>query len=255
MMINPKILLIDVGNTRIKWYLHSAATPVLATSTPSALPHHNLLPEHLAAQWQALPRPDEVRISHVAQAVLYEQLIGLIQQLWGNITIVRVQPSARNAQLSLNYDETQMGSDRYAQLLGARWLHPNADLVVIGAGTAITVDAITATGQHIGGIIVPSTRLMRTALHEYTAQLPLTGGEMSVHEAPHNTRDALHTGALLASIGAVECFMRMYCAQMDARIILCGGDAPELMRHLQTIGSWQHLSHAPAVGLLGLLHH
>ncbi|MBS1173879.1 MAG: coaX [Burkholderiaceae bacterium] len=252
-MNTPQTLLIDVGNTRIKWYLHSANTPVLATTSGHALPHTNQLPHELTTQWHTLPTPDEVRISHVAQTVLYEQLIGLVQQLWGTVRIVRMTPRATHQWLQLNYDQSQMGSDRYAQLLGARALNANDNLVVIGAGTAITVDAIQANGQHIGGIILPSARLMRTSLHQYTAQLPLTGGAFSINDAPHNTRDALHTGAILASVGAIEFFVRTYFAQMDAQVLLCGGDAPELIQHLQAVSTLQNITHAPALGLLGLL--
>ena len=253
-MKSSQILLIDVGNTRIKWYLHNANAPVRATTNAHAVPHTNQLPQELTAQWQAIPTPDEVRISHVAQTVLYEQLIDLVQQLWGTVHIVRITPRATHRWLQLNYDETQMGSDRYAQLLGARALNHSDNLVVIGAGTAITVDAIQANGQHIGGIILPSTRLMRTALHQYTAQLPLAGGALSPNDAPHNTLDALHTGALLASIGAIECFVDTYFAQANAQVLLCGGDAPELMNHLQSLSQLQRISHAPALGLLGLLY-
>jgi type III pantothenate kinase len=253
-MKSSQTLLIDVGNTRIKWHLHNANTPVLATTSAQAVPHTNQLPHELTAQWRTLPTPDEVRISHVAQTVLYEQLIGLVQQLWGTVHIVRMTPRATHRWLQLNYDEAQMGSDRYAQLLGARTLNHSDNLVVIGAGTAITVDAIQANGQHIGGIILPSTRLMRTALHQYTAQLPLTGGAFSPNDAPHNTLDALHTGAILASVGAIECFVDTYFAQTNAQILLCGGDAPELMSQLQSLGKLQRISHAPALGLLGLLY-
>jgi type III pantothenate kinase len=218
------------------------------------LPHtDNQLPQGLISDWQNLPAPDEVRISHVAHSVLYEQLIELIHRLWGDLPLVRMKPRAMHPLLQLNYDETQMGSDRYAQLLGARALNQKDSLVVIGAGTAITVDAIADNGLHIGGIILPSTRLMRTALHQYTAQLPLAGGAFSHKEAPHNTRDALHTGAVLASVGAIESFVRIYFTRHHPNIILCGGDAPELIQHIQVTTTLQNITHAPALGLLGLL--
>lgn len=253
-MKNHQTLLIDVGNTRIKWHVDSTSTPVLPTTHPHALPHDNQLPSQLATQWQTMSTPDEIRISHVAKIELYEQIIGLIQQLWGGVRIVRMTPQSTHALLQLNYDASQMGSDRYAQLLGARALNPTDDLVVIGAGTAITVDAIDKNGQHIGGIILPSTRLMRAALHQYTAQLPLTGGVFSTDHAPHNTRDALHTGATLASVGAIEGFVQTYFVREDTHVLLCGGDAPELSEHLQRIGKQSNITLVPALGLLGLLH-
>ena len=254
-MKNHQTLLIDVGNTRIKWYLHSANTPVLPTTSAHALPHDNQLPNSLVTQWRAIPTPDEIRISHVAKIELYEQIIELIQQLWGGVHIMRMSPQSTHALLQLNYDASQMGSDRYAQLLGARALNQTHNLIVIGAGTAITVDAIDKRGQHIGGIILPSTRLMRAALHQYTAQLPLTGGAFSTNHAPHNTRDALHTGVALASVGAINGFIQTYFVREgDTRILLCGGDAPELSEYLHHFSQQANITIVPALGLLGLLH-
>ena len=86
-------------------------------------------------------------------------------------------------------------------LIGARRLSSDA-CVVVNAGTAMTVDALTAKGEFIGGIIVPGFDLMHEALAANTARLSSQRGDFSAF--PRNTRDAITSGAIQASCGAVE---------------------------------------------------
>ena len=257
-----QILLIDIGNTRIKWYLTNPTQPVKLDTQPQALSHvqanhANEFPANLREQWQAMPTPDAVRISCVAQTILYQRTLDLIHQLWGNVAVLTAQTQSIHPLLTLNYDPAQMGSDRYMQLLGARSADPRINCVVVGVGTAITVDAVLANGMHIGGAILPSVRLMRSALHDHTAKLPLGGGAFSTEFAPSNTQDALDTGSVLASVGAVDAFIRLYCIQVPERIWVCGGDALQWMAHWQAIQSSSDaksiIKYAPALGLMGLL--
>ncbi len=253
--MNEDTLLIDIGNTRIKWLWHSVDSPVSALSQAYASAHNaQQLPEDIRAQWSLLPTPRSVRITNVAHTNLLNACLELMHQLWGDVAIKTAHTQSTHPLLTLNYDAAQMGSDRYVQLLGARSLGLGAGLVVIGAGTAITVDAVTEQGQHLGGIILPSIRLMRSALHQYTAKLPLSGGNLSSHHAPNNTNDALHTGAVLACTGAIEQFIQRYCEAINPQVLLCGGDAPELIGYLQQNTKPLPMQYAPALGLLGLLY-
>jgi type III pantothenate kinase len=103
-----------------------------------------------------------------------------------------------------------LGTDRWAALIGA--FNANAaiavprsvpqPLLVVMAGTALTVDALTADGVFLGGIIVPGHSLMRAALHHGTAQLPATLGEYQTF--PRNTVNAIAAGAIDACAGAVQ---------------------------------------------------
>lgn len=263
-MTEPTLLLIDVGNSRIKYWLHHATRhPLTGDSEIPAIAHDGtFVPDALRALWldaaDAYAPPDEIRISHVAHADLYEQLRGLCAQLWPHAPIRRIRARAHHPHLQLGYDDQQMGSDRYAQILGAQRLCPNDAHIVISAGTALTIDGVQAGGKHIGGVICAGLQLMRTALHQYTAQLPLDGGEIHAQHAPHNTRDALASGVMLSSIGAITQFIQRYCSD-DPRarphLLFCGGDALRLLAHCQQMAELTDLPmrHAPALCLLGLL--
>ena len=265
-MSTPTLLLIDVGNSRIKyWFHHADDHPRAPDSELSALAHSGNLPaDELRTLWEhdalRYGTPAEIRISHVAAQDFYEHIVALCAQMWPDAPLRRIRPRAQHPHLNLGYDATQMGSDRYAQILGAQRICHTHDHLIISAGTALTVDGVKAGGTHIGGIISAGLRLMRTALHRYTAQLPLDGGEMSLHQAPNNTRDALASGVMLSASGAVTQFIAQYelngaSSANTPHLLFCGGDALELMHHCQQTSELAALPmhHAPALCLLGLL--
>ncbi len=104
----------------------------------------------------------------------------------------------------------RLGADRWAALIGARALHPHA-CVVVTAGTATTVDLLSAAGDFLGGLILPGVELMQQALARGTAQLPLADGRFALQ--PRRTVDAIRSGCLQAQAGAVE---RMFRQIADA---------------------------------------
>src|SRR5207248_1015330 len=95
----------------------------------------------------------------------------------------------------------QLGVDRWCALIGARHLQ-HGDCVVVGASTATTVDLLSAAGEFLGRLIVPGYALMKRALAENTAALPLAAGRYV--DEPLNTADAIESGALHAQAGGVE---------------------------------------------------
>jgi len=149
-MTAPTLLLIDVGNSRIKyWFYHATRHPLAPDTVAAAIAHDGIqsldeLRTQLHQQWlneaQHYGEPLEIRISHVASAALYEHISALCAQLWPNAAIRRIRTRATHSLLQLGYDETQMGSDRYAQILGAQSIGATHPHLVISAGTALTVD-------------------------------------------------------------------------------------------------------------------
>jgi type III pantothenate kinase len=75
-------------------------------------------------------------------------------------------------------------------------------LVVVMVGTAVTVEAISADGKFLGGLILPGHGIMLKALESGTAGLHVPTGE--VRAFPTNTSDALTSGGTYAIAGAVE---------------------------------------------------
>lgn len=259
-MSTPTLLLIDVGNTRIKYWYQHTKNPLLPDSDAPAVLHNDDLPAAaLRNQWHALTLmhggPDEIHISHVASGALYAQLDQLCVALWPNVPIRRIHAQKQHPQLVTDYDANQLGSDRYAQVLGAQSICHEQDHIIIGAGTAMTIDGVHAGGTHIGGVIAAGLKLERIALHHYTAQLPLEGGQITVYSAPQNTQDALASGAMFSAVGAIAQFKQRYFSDSAPHLLFCGGDAQLLMAHCQSAVELAQLpmQYVPNLCLLGLL--
>ena len=214
------ILLIDAGNTRIKWGVREAGVWRVfgACATADSAMLSSALGEAARCQRSI--------VSNVAGAAVRR---ALEQALRANkCTPEFIASRAAQCGVRSSYDDpTQLGCDRWAALLAAHRLFPGACLVV-NAGTALTVDALTEEGVFLGGLIAPGPQLMRRALAEHTAGLAIRPGE--VRYFPANTGDALVSGAAHACAGAVErmaVFMRE-SGHESLRLILSGGGADAL---------------------------
>ncbi len=209
------ILLIDAGNTRIKWRLCAGD----AVRGEGALAHESA--DDLAAvlaHHPAIRRVVGVNVAGAALAARIETHAAAagLQPEW--ITASAARCGVRNG-----YDDPAcLGADRWAALIGARQLHPHACLVVT-SGTATTVDLLDGDGHFSGGLILPGVDLMRRALSTRTAQLPFTEGRFA--ETPRNTADAIHSGCLHAQAGAVERMFARIAAAPRACCLLGGGGA------------------------------
>lgn len=211
------ILAIDAGNTRIKWasYVHGAWQE--QGWTPTAQPQ-------LKAQWGCLKTPVRIIVSNVAGAAT-EHAIASACQHWG-VPPLYIRPQQSQCGVSNAYSEAErLGSDRWAALIAAHHLHPGRDLLVVQAGTAVTIDSLSAQGHFRGGMIVPGLRLMLDALARSTAGLARQDGE--IRPFPINTADAMMSGAANAIAGAVERGFRQLAAR--PLCLISGGDADILL--------------------------
>ena len=214
------ILAVDAGNTRIKWGAHAdgawQATGACATSQAI----------ELAACWETLVRPDQVIVSNVAGDHVRSAIVAATERFGHAPSFI--ESRAAQCGVRSSYEQpAQLGCDRWAALIGAHQLYPGSSLVV-NAGTAMTVDALTDDGLFLGGIIVPGLDLMRRALDAHTAALRFQPGD--VRFFPSNTGDAIMSGAAHALAGAIErmaTFMRE-SGQESLRVLLSGGSAGEL---------------------------
>ena len=210
------VLLLDAGNTRLKWALVSMNEWLAEGATDyTAL---DSFPTHLAK----LPPPTRVLGSNVAGPTVATRVASLFPQH----QLEWLQSKPKEAGLINQYREpSQLGSDRWAAMIGARSIKAG-DLLVVMAGTAMTVDAITAEGAFLGGIITPGIRLMRESLAQGTADLGLPDG--TIADFPQSTGEAIVNGALAALAGAVagQYALLKQLTHRDVCIILSGGDAP-----------------------------
>lgn len=216
-MIFPT-LLIDAGNTRVKW----AITQGSGWLAQGALTYDELTRwgEQLAP-FGYIPRVLGVHVIHPKFVTAIE---AVLSPYAAPCKWIRPEKAAYGLQNRYQHPE-KLGADRWAALIGARALFPG-DCLVVTAGTATTIDQLTATGDFLGGYILPGVALMGNALTQGTAQLPKLSGALSFH--PQNTADAIFSGILLAQVGAIECAYRAFSPNNRARILLGGGAAPLL---------------------------
>ena len=225
--------LFDLGNTRLKF------APLRDdTADVHALPHD-------ASTWQAdLPRGDTAYLACVAAPEVRVELLDALSQRFRRIAIART--ARRFAGLRIAYtDPSKLGVDRFVAMLGARRISEDAVLVV-GVGTALTIDLVDATGQHRGGRIAPSPTLMREVLHQRAAQLPESGG--GYVEFADDTEAALASGCEGAALALIE--------RSLAHATRLLGQAPSLLLHGGGSGTLHaHLAGArnePALVLRGV---
>ena len=217
-------LLIDLGNTRLKW----AAVSAGAASQRGAFTHAGA---HVAAalerEWASLPPVQGVYAASVAHLALDEEIDALVRRRFGvGVEFLRSPAFAlgvRNAYA----EPARLGIDRFLGLAALHAAEARAQ-VLVGVGTAMTLDALDADGVHLGGWIVPSPALMRDAVLARTARVGVADGVAI--EFADNTADAVRSGSLYAASGAVERF----CANAARRfatwpaVVLTGGGADEI---------------------------
>lgn len=194
-------IVVDIGNSRFKSAIDDGAR---LHSLKAFAWKDIFLHEVLKEVWlEALGgrRPDSVIVSNVAGERLLPNLSAWCRTHF-YIEPISVKSSARFQELINGYaDPDTFGVDRWAALVGARSAHSGA-LCVIDAGTATTVDLVDASGQHLGGAILPGIYTMRRSLGKYTDALFAADGEMNPFS--DNTASGIAGGTGLASAGAVD---------------------------------------------------
>lgn len=207
-------LLIDVGNTRIKFGWHDGRSWIVREDIA-----HGLID---TVDFARHSEPAQIVIAHVASAGLRAHLNVQLGRLAGKAQWLSAdQPRCG---LTNGYaDPARLGPDRWAAAIGA-WQRLRQACVVVCAGTATTIDAIDGSGRFLGGLILPGHGLMLRALASGTAALPLAAGACVA--LPDNTVDAIETGIRYAQAGAVERFRQQMPA--NTPVVLSGGSASAL---------------------------
>ncbi|MDR2119210.1 MAG: type III pantothenate kinase [Tannerellaceae bacterium] len=89
-----------------------------------------------------------------------------------------------------------LGKDRLAAVVGAHYLHPGENILVIDAGTAITYELIEAPGIYRGGNISPGMTTRFKALNHFTGKLPLFQEEEEIPQIGYSTKTAIQAGVV-----------------------------------------------------------
>lgn len=216
------MLLLDIGNSRCKWALVENGVwlrqGVLENRDLALLP--TLLGE--------MPGLHRILVSNVAGPAVEAGLRELLAA-WCEPTFIRAEAERCGVRNGYHAPQ-QLGSDRWAALVAARHRVIGACLVV-NCGTATTVDALSAQGQFLGGLILPGLSLMLSSLSANTAQLAERAGDLQ--DFPCDTAAAMRSGAVRATQGAIlHQFGLLQQREGGVRCLLSGGASSTVMQGL-----------------------
>jgi type III pantothenate kinase len=127
-----------------------------------------------------------------------------------------------------------LGIDRMVLAAGATFRFPNQNRLVIDAGTCITYDFIDDKNNYLGGAIAPGLRLRYESLHNFTAKLPLLSLESPKDLIGTSTSESIHSGVVNGFVYEIDGFIDEYKARYsNFIIILTGGDTDFLAKRLK----------------------
>jgi type III pantothenate kinase len=245
-------LLLDVGNTAVKW-AHSDAQGNRFVGTGIELRLNTQpLNERLANVWR-VPRAKQAFGYSVADQATMEAIEQAAHEAAGiGVTWLKAQPHFAGsgpgyglALINAYREPEQLGADRWHAMIAACAKFPSESLVVASSGTATTIDCIrgefNTAAVFVGGVIAPGTDLMQESLARGTARLPdvryVLDGHVVAH--PDNTDDAIVTGVFHAQAGLIERVVREFAIELARedrpapRLLLAGGRARPLLAALE----------------------
>lgn len=234
--MNGRRLLLDAGNTRLKWVVVedglwrdegaaeyddlSCLLPLLRSGTDCAV-----------ASVTAAAHETAIR-TLLARAGIFPRWL-VAEASFAEVTNGYVEPG-------------QLGVDRWMALIAAR-RRSRAATLVVSVGTALTADALTAGGAFLGGIIAPGVSLMQQVIANGTARGAAADGVRQ--DFPRSTADAVQSGIVAALCGAIQ-VQYAHLGRISGGVPLClltGGDAARLLPHLSIAAE-----HVPALVLEGM---
>ena len=215
-------LLIDIGNTRLKWAILQNGRLLSSQSILiGSKPLHRLLDK----SWKSLNRPNQVIVSNVAGPTIEYEINDWINNRW-NIDTQFIQSAACAHGVTNSYANPQaLGVDRWLCLVALRQNY-SLPACVIDCGTAVTLDVLDQDGVHLGGLITPGLSLMKESLFKRATGIVETNGKFKGLLGNH-TSAAIQNGSLLAVAGMIEktlCELKSEF-QSDLSLIFTGGDA------------------------------
>lgn len=235
-------LVVDVGNSRLKWARLDDAGLAPGCQAPRSEPLEVLLDTH----WAALPAPDGVLICSVAGADFDRRVEAWMAARW-DCRPAWFQSERETAGIINGYDEpARLGSDRWAAMVGARaWCV--GPVGVIDCGTAVTLDAVDADNRHLGGWIFPGSMLLQRSLMANTANIRDAAPDATA-SLGRSTAECVANGAWLGLAGGLERWMSAVESELaNIAWLATGGDWPRLQ---PLIG--RTVQHDPDLVLRGL---
>ena len=220
-------LLIDAGNSRLKWAISRDGV----LSECRAFDYSASEFQEIFSQWSDLPRvPSRVLLACVAEVSLEQALLKWFKETWNLPVEIAVAEAEACSVINCYARVDRLGIDRWVAMIAARQL-TSGSVCVIDCGTATTVDAMDAEGQHLGGLIIPGLDLMRSSLIKNTAGIGSDGVVAGKSFLACDTLSAVLGGSLQATAGFIERTQNEICKMINTPLttLLCGGGAAHLL--------------------------
>jgi len=239
-------LLVDIGNTSIKW----ATWDGQYLANPGSAKHFGALPIDLLAAWDLLNGISGIMVARVGPQSVRDALAKIASARWQcKPTDIATSAEAHGVRIAYA-DPARLGVDRFLALIGAHALHCGPKLIV-DAGTAVTYDLLLADGHHLGGLILPGIALMRDSVLAGT-QIPRYEPAEADQSWAADTAEAVAAASIQAPAALAE---RLYQrlsnhAGQPPKVIITGGDAERLLAAIAPPAL-----HHPDLVLLGLTHY
>ncbi len=229
--------LFDLGNSRFKF------APLHGNQAGSVQAWAHGAEAMTASALEALPRGEAAWVASVAAPALTGEVMRILSERFEQVHVARTQAQCAGVTVAYARPE-KFGVDRFLGLLATVSLQ--RPVLVVGVGTALTIDLMDGDGLHRGGRIAASPTVMREALHARAVQLPASGGDYA--EFANDTADALASGCDGAAVALVERSLQQAGGLLGAAptLIVHGGGAAPLVPLLPDA------EHRPALVLDGL---
>jgi type III pantothenate kinase len=238
-------LLIDIGNSSLKWAIlkmgseSNFPSPILSDSSigkfdsdPIFNMHSQQYPENVTAAffiecWKNVEKPIKIIASCVAQKHVWQALVVACEKLW-ELDIQKVESRKEGCGLINGYhNASDLGSDRWCAMIGTCQVADSA-FIVVDTGSALTVDMVNESGQHLGGYIAPGLSMMKKSLGLHTAQVKVDAAQNLTPSLSlaQSTKECVEAGIHLSAVKLIEAVFENESRQVKTlQCYLTGGDA------------------------------
>lgn len=246
---NNFTLAIDIGNTRSHFGIidNNALSCIASVAIPSDSVPANLVPTVL----ELLGRYDKTMCGSIVIASCIRSLSKISYSKLNDLFPGKVMLAGYSKKLPFgcNYKKPfTLGVDRLAQALYGSVLFENTDLILISAGTAVTIDLLYKNNL-AGGVILPGLRTQLISLQKQTDALPFVKNEELSHVSLPGTTtvECISAGVLYGIAGAIERIVGEYKKSADQSIVLAtGGDWEVLSPYISFVH--KHISNMTLIG-------
>lgn len=227
------MLLIDIGNSRIKWALADEGD--WRTGEPM-LRGTRAFKDIARPAWKDLETPERVIISCVAGEDYTKSVKTWVKRRW-KVDPEFLQTESQSCGVTNAYQNIErLGVDRWACLIAAHNLYA-APVCIVDCGTAITIEALAADGKHLGGLIVPGLDMMVSALNREASGIELDEeSQQDVSLLGRDTESAVQGGTLFAAVALIDRVYNDIAPELGRSSvhILTGGDTARILPLLST---------------------